>query len=146
MRLILILLLGAVVSCGPMNTPPKDGSNPGVNNITADGNLKSTKAGGFYPLIGLAGGTQRPILGENKYSLRFVCAQDLHQPSTDTKVTFSYWMPEMPSMGKFTETATLQPDGSYLTTLFFSMAGKWEITVRIEEKSGTDEYVFNASI
>ncbi|MBI2608768.1 MAG: FixH family protein [Deltaproteobacteria bacterium] len=88
----------------------------------------------------------KPILGDNEITMRFVYANTLVSLSDKAKITVIYSMPEMPQMGEEKENATLQSDGTFLTTLFFSMAGRWHIILKIEDDSVQDEYAFEITL
>ncbi len=88
----------------------------------------------------------QPVLGDNEVTMRFVYANTLLSLSNKAKTTVVYSMPEMPQMGEVEENATLQPDGTFLATLFFSMAGRWHIVLKIEDGSVQDEYAFEIDL
>ena len=73
-------------------------------------------------------------------------ALDLKAPSGAAKISVSYWMPDMPDMGRSEEVALLQNDHSFSTTLFFSMSGRRQITLKITDGDDSDEYTFDLSV
>lgn len=157
---LMMAILGALAlfcsSCGPMNGDKKSDSGTGVGEASQRaagiGATQLSRASKFYVYAGLSGGSSgvstasRAQLGDNAYTFRFAHAQDLSPPSSDATVNVSYFMPSMPSMGTSDAAATRQPDGSFAATLFFSMAGKWQVMVKFQDGSAQDEYVFEASL
>jgi len=141
-----LLILSAMtilfVGCGPMNTQPKNSEAP----VTQQGDLsKPTTKNQFFVYLSLKNGGAT-ALGDNEYTARFVFSKDLKNLSENAKVTFTSYMPAMPDMGKTDVQATRQADGSYSATLFYSMGGRWETTVKIEDNEFNDEYVFSAAL
>ena len=139
-----------LTSCGPMNNAPKQdvGNNPPAKLI---GNTNISKNSQFYVsalLIGVPGTAAPKVaqLGDNSYRVRFVHSEDLQPPATNAKVTFVYWMPDMPDMGTTTEPGVRGDDGSYTAKLFFGMAGKWQVTVTMEDGSVKDQHVFETQL
>ena len=136
--LVLILVIGVAFSCGPMNKPPSSveksvlgsvGSNNSKNNLFSILTKNSAPA----------------EMGDNTFFIRCFHASDLKSTASESKISVSYWMPSMPEMGKDEVQATQLPDGRHEATLLFSMAGTWEITLKITEDSLQDEYVFEVS-
>lgn len=130
-------------ACGPMNTEKKTDAGPANSEQSLKG-IASTQNNVFYVHMTQQGASTAasPDVGDNAYLVRIVHASDLSGLSDQAKVTISYWMPDMPAMGKSDATATRQADGSYAVTLFFSMAGRWQITVTMQDGSTQDNYVF----
>ena len=133
-----------LMSCGPMNAPPKnspDGSL-GVTQIS-----KNSQFMVHVSLNSTSGeSTSSPSLGENNYLFHLVYARNFSACSSDARLSVTYWMPEMLEMGKSEEAITLQPDGSYTTTLFFSMSGRWQVTISIKDNNVEDEYTFETDV
>ena len=130
------------IGCGPMNTQPK---NTKIQTNQSSESSKLSKNNQFYTYLVKTNGSAA-ALGDNEYSSRLVYSKDLKNLSPNAKVTFSYSMPAMPDMGKFEAPGILQIDGSYKVTLFYSMAGDWEIILKIEDNATQDEYQFDVTL
>lgn len=146
--LILVSLSAAVVSsCGPVNREKKSDSTGGLPSASF-GSVNSSKNNAYLVYSTLQASATPgatgdvPQVGDNAFLIRCVHATDLRGPSDQAKVSVTYWMPDMPAMGKSEAAATRQADGTYAVTLFFSMAGKWQMTVNLQDGSDQDEYVF----
>ena len=117
--------------CGPVNSKPESTNNTSNNSskgtelpVSDSGDVRFTKNRAFYIFVApKAGKNSKKEMGDNDYIFRIAQAKDLASLSSDASVTISYWMPEMPAMGKSDATATRQSDGSFLATLFISMQG-----------------------
>lgn len=144
---ILVFILSA---CGPMNKEKPAASDSGGGDTQATPQalkgVKATKENLFLVYLAPQKTEAKPEVGDNVYSIRIVNVSDLKVVSDQAKLTISYWMPEMPAMGKSDATATRQEDGTYAITLFFSMAGKWEMTLTIQDESKKDDYVFETTL
>lgn len=130
-----------------MNKAPEP--NLGLNNLSpgAAGNVNLSKNNLFYAFVAPASSSNSSTpalagLGENIYLFRFVSTQDLQLPSPQAKVSIVYRMPDMPQMGEERADAARQADGSFSATLFFSMLGKWQIQIKIQDGMKQDEYNF----
>jgi len=154
-RIILILgfIIGGAASftgCGPVNGEKKisassSGPSPSLRTVSSSKN----EAFLVYSTLQTASGQGTaavPQVGDNVFLLRCVHARDLRGVSEQAKVTVTYWMPDMPAMGKSEATATRQAEGTYAVTLFFSMAGKWQMIVSLQDGDSKDEYVFETTI
>ena len=136
--LVLILVIGVAFSCGPMNKPPSSVEKSVLGSVGSN-NSKNN-------LFSIITKNSAPIdFGENTFFIRCFHASDLQSAAPESKIKISYWMPAMPEMGKEEVEATRLPDGRFQATLFFSMAGTWEITLNVTEDSLQDEYVFEVS-
>jgi len=135
----LIFISGVLISsCGPMNKLPSSDEKPVLGSIGA-----TTSKNNLFSV--LTKNSAALDMGDNTFFIRCFRTSDLTSVSSDSKINVSYWMPSMPEMGKDEVEATLLPDGRFQATLFFSMAGTWEITLKITEGSLQDEYVFEVS-
>lgn len=132
-------ILSVIISCGPMNKKPENLSRSPSSFGTGESTNLSKNAK-FYIYTSLS--TSMPLLGDNFVKIRSVYANTLESLSDKASITVIYRMPEMPQMGDSEEKTTLQSDGSFLTTLFLSMAGRWQIILKIEDGSLQDEYIF----
>ncbi len=145
---ILISAILTVGSCGPMN---KVGESSEKRVVGTVGSSSSSKNNLFYvftsPIDPSSLAYTSPKRGDNLYLIRFVHAPDLHTPSSNAQVShITYWMPAMPEMGKEETQGVRQEDGSFRATLFFSMRGRWEVTLKIKDGEIEDEYVFETEI
>ncbi len=136
------ILVLAFTGCGPMNTQPK--SIGAQSNQTAEAS-KLSKNSLFYAYLSQTNGNSA-ALGDNEYSTRLVYSKNLSNLSQNAKVTFSYSMPAMPDMGKSEAQGIRQSDGSYIATLFYSMSGRWEVILKIEDNEIQDEYQFDVAL
>ncbi len=141
---ILLCSLFAFSACGPMNTEKKTDSNVENSGKTLKG-IASSQNNTFYLHAALQG-VATPEVGDNIYSIRAVHAGDLSSLSNQAKVSASYWMPDMPAMGKSDAVAAREADGSFAITLFYSMAGRWEVTVTVQDGDKQDNYVFETTL
>ncbi len=143
-----IFLIG-LVGCGPMNgTPPQNSS---TRNAPSSGNTVSQSSKESHFLVFISNKIQNSFivpqtqLGDNEYVLRIAHA-DLRPLSPEAQVTLTYEMPDMPQMGQETVSATHESDGTFKATLFFSMSGLWEISLKIKDQWIEDTYVFTESV
>lgn len=136
-----------LTACGPMNKekPAASGGNDQATPQALKG-VNATSKSLFYIHTAPQKKDAPLEVGDNVYALRVVNADDLSGISDKSKLTISYWMPEMPAMGKTDAEATRQEDGTYNVTLFFSMAGKWQMTLTIQDESKKDDYVFETKL
>lgn len=141
------LLVCFLAACGPMNKAPEGLSNPSSGPLNPSGATQITQKSLFvvHVVNETAKSSKSIPPGENIYSVRGAKA-DLSALLSAAKVSFVYWMPEMPDMGKFDEVGQKQADGSYKGSLIFSMRGHWEVNVKIEDGANQDLYVFNVYI
>ncbi len=147
------VFLGLLLGCGPMNSPKKinsDDQNKKKSSPTASGATRVSKNNQFYvyatpvnPSASNIPSSTRLEIGENTYLFRFSHCEDLKNPSDQATLKITYWMPEMPDMGKSDGVAVRQTDGSYTSTLFFGMPGHWEITLKMQDGNIQDDYVFD---
>ena len=141
------MLITLLTACGPMNTERISDAELGHTEKISK-NVMSTQNNIFLVYMTPQGqGTSAGLeVGDNTYAIHGVRAADLSSLSDQAKITISYWMPDMPTMGKSDATAIRQNDGSYDVTLFYSMAGKWEITITIQDGTKQDNYVFETNL
>ncbi len=149
-------ILGAALvisSCGPMNGQKKSGgatAGDSVSGPTAGtGATRLSTESRFYVYAGLSSSTSdaaTPVLGDNTYVMRIAHSSDLHPPSSDAVVRVTYGMPDMPAMGTSEVAAARQSDGSFSVTLFYAMAGRWRVTVSLQDADSQDEYVFETTL
>jgi hypothetical protein len=142
----------ALTDCGPVNSEQKT-SNP--NNLLLPVSAGATQVSQkkyFYVYVTRKNSENRTPnsssrsskieVGDNEYLIRFAHCEDLQAPSNNATIDVTYWMPDMPDMGKSEVASIQQSDGSFLVTLFFSMPGRWEMTLKIKNGSIQDAYVF----
>jgi len=132
-------------ACGQMNKEKPPVTGGGENTQATPQPIKgvnATKNNLFLVYVALQKSETKPVVGDNIYNIRVQNVSDLGPISERGKLTVSYWMPEMPGMGKFDALTTRNQDGTYAVTLFFSMAGKWEVTITIQDEIKKDDYVF----
>ena len=143
----LIIGFAGLSACGPMNTKKEDtqGQTATLKGVNASKNGSFLVYSGVQPAAGPAK-TGSPQVGDNVFVFRSVRASDLTALSDQAKITVTYWMPDMPDMGKEDAAGARQPDGTFQAALFFGMAGRWEMTVKLEDGALRDEYVFEAKI
>ena len=140
-QLVLAMSLSSLlISCGNINEEPL----PGEGDQTTQ-NSKITKNNEFYVYFASVNNA-KPELGDNAYVARFVRAKDLKPLSADAKVTFTCEMPQMPEMGTTEVAGQRQADGSYNVSLFYSMGGRWQITIKIEDGASTDVYTHEVAL
>lgn len=144
--------IAILASCGPVNTEPKPSNLNDSSGPVASGATKISKGSHFYVYTARKGSgnllsnSSDGEVGDNEYVVRFAHCEDLQFPSNDATINVTYWMPDMPDMGKSEAAGIRQPDGSFLITLFYSMPGRWEITLKIKNGSMQDEHVFETKI
>ena len=141
------MLITLLTACGPMNSEKATNADfPHTEKISK--NAMSTQNNLFLVHMIPQGqnSTAGLEVGDNNYLIHGVRADNLSSLSDQAKITISYWMPDMPTMGKSDAVAIRQNDGSYEVTLFYSMTGKWEITVTIQDGSKQDNYVFETNL
>jgi len=136
--LVLISVVWITLSCGPMNKLPSSDEKSVLSSV--GGSLSKNNL--FSVLTKNSTPTE---MGDNTFFIRCFHASDLKSTASESKISVSYWMPSMPEMGKDEVQATQLLDGRHEATLFFSMEGTWEITLKITEDSLQDEYVFEVS-
>lgn len=136
---LIFSIISCGISCGPMNKKPENLNNTPLSFGTGE-NTNLSKNAKFYIYTSLS--TSAPVLGDNIVKIRSVYANTLEALSDKASITVTYRMPEMPKMGDSQDKATLQSDGSFLVTLFLSMAGRWQIIFKIEDGPIQDEYIF----
>ncbi|MGK5086969.1 FixH family protein [Bdellovibrionota bacterium FG-2] len=148
----IVTLIGIGMGCGPMNQEKKtDSSNPviGIQDSTSQSKI-SSKNNTFLVYTSLqssnGSATTSAEVGDNVYLIRCVHADNLSGVSEQMKIDVTYEMPEMPDMGTDTAAAIRQSDGTYLVSLFFGMSGLWHMTVKLQDGSSQDEYVFETKI
>ena len=143
----IVLILMFLSACGPMNKekPAASGGNDQVTPQALKG-VNATTNNLFLVYTAPQKKDAPAEVGDNIYNLRVLHANDLSGVTDKSKLTVSYWMPEMPAMGKADAEATRQEDGTYNVTLFFSMAGKWQMTLTIQDESKKDDYVFETKL
>lgn len=154
----ILAILGAallVSSCGPMNGQKKSGGGTAGDSVSnpaaGTGATRLSTESRFYVYAGLSGSNSdaaaaAPALGDNTYVMRIAHSNDLHPPSNDAVVRVTYGMPDMPAMGTSEALAARQSDGSFSATLFYSMAGRWRVTVSLRDADSQDEYVFETTL
>ncbi len=135
-----IVLISTLLSCGPMNKKADDFSQA----LASFGNGGNSKDNKFYVVTSFS--DTKPVWGDNDIVMRFVYSSTLLPLSNQAKVSIVYHMPKMPGMGTETETADLNPNGTYTATLFFSMRGWWEVTLKIDDGGMHDELVLQINI
>lgn len=82
-----------------------------------------------------------PVVGENNVSI--TVKDTAGRAITDAKVKVDYSMPPMPGMPPMNYKAVAaQSGGEYRTTLGLSMAGSWNITVKISRDGKTSRMKF----
>lgn len=129
-----------VMACGPMNRLPSTASmEPSLNSSQG---VQPSKNQAFYVFVSSVGSL---ALGENQYFIRFV-HRDLRPPSSLAKIKITYWMSDMPEMGKVEDMALVQPDGSYMAVVSYAMPGRWEVELKLEDGTLQDEFVFNVQV
>jgi len=92
---------------------------------------------------------ETPEVGDNELRFRLSSAKDSKPLGPEATVEVEVFMPEMGTMPRMSMTATaeLQEDGSYLAELEISMAGSWEVPVRIKKQGKTvAEFPFSVTI
>lgn len=145
-----VLWVFILSSCGPMNKEkPAISNNGGGDTQATPQSLKgvnATKQNLFLVYLAQQKSDAKPEVGDNVYSIRIVNVSNLQSVSDQAKLAISYWMPEMPAMGKTDVNAIKQEDGTYEATLFFSMLGKWQMTLTIQDESKKDDYVFETTL
>ncbi len=145
MRLYLTFMLGLLLgisSCGPMNDPPTANPNDVSRLLSENSPAQISQKNQFLIFVS---GPSKKQLRDNPYFIRLVYA-DLRSLSSEAKLTIHYWMPDMLGMGKSQAVASRKADGSFTSTLSFSMEGIWEISIHIQDGSIEDEYIFQESI
>lgn len=150
LRCPFVLVLGLLGACGPMNKVKTTayGSNESPSTLAGMSSVHNT----FYvhtslqPTEESTSATPVAQLGDNTYVMRVVRAADLAPLTAAAKVRLSYFMPDMPAMGTSDAIATLQADGSYVFTLFYSMSGLWRSTLTIEDGNLQDDFSFETSL
>jgi len=135
-----LLLVTLFLACGPMNEKPKD--TPNKLNDFSGAVVTQNKLFYFYASNTSAA---TPQVGDNSYLFRLVSTKDLQPLTSQSKIAITYWMPDMPDMGKTDIVASQQEDKSYKATLFFSTSGRWEITVKVQDTNVEDAYVFEVN-
>ena len=143
------LALGLLTACGPMNKAPENSSN-GSSGPVNPGEMTELTQQSLFLFHAVSASTTKsvktPGLGENIYTVEVFCRNPMRLLSAAAKVTFIYWMPEMPDMGKIEEPGKRQTDGSFQAAIVYSMRGHWEMTIKIEDDAKQDRYVFNLDI
>lgn len=124
------------ISCGAINSPP------GPQQSTGDRLGQKTSKNDLFLVHLYINENRTPILGDNAYQARIVSAGTLEPLPSSAKVTFVIQMPEMPSMGEEQIVAVRTPNGTYEASLFYGMAGRWQITLLIEDGTLKDNYDF----
>lgn len=82
-----------------------------------------------------------PVVGDNTVSI--TVKDTAGRPVTDANVLVDYSMPPMPGMPPMNYKANaLQQGGEYKTTLGLSMAGSWNVTVKISREGKTSRMKF----
>ncbi len=151
-RAIVIVPLAAILlsACGPMNGERKAGPATGTSGSSLNSvNISKNRAFFVYSTLQSSTGpsaSDAPQVGNNVFLLRCVHATDLRSPSEQATLRVTYWMPDHPAMGTSDAVASRQTDGTYRVTLFFSMPGRWQMTVGLTDGSTQDEYVFEATL
>lgn len=142
-----LISLILVTACGPMNSEKISNAELGHTEKISK-NVMNTQNNVFLVYMSPQGQNPPASLevGDNTYLIHGVHAADLSNFSDQAKITISYWMPDMPTMGKSDATAIRQNDGSYEVTLFYSMSGRWEITLTIQDENKQDNYVFETKL
>lgn len=152
--LVILAVALAMASCGPMNGQKKSGDatagDSASNPAAATGATRLSTESRFYVYAALSSATgaatpATPALGDNTYVVRIAHSSDLHPLSNDAVVRLTYEMPDMPAMGTSEATVARQPDGSFSATLFYSMSGRWRVTVKLQDAGSQDEYVFETT-
>ena len=138
LTLVSIVLVWAASGCGPMNKLSSSDEKPLLGSVGA-----TTSKNNLFSI--LTKNSAPAEMGDNTFFIRCFHASDLKSTASESKISVSYWMPSMPEMGKDEVQATQLLDGRHEATLFFSMEGTWEITLKITEDSLQDEYVFEVS-
>lgn len=133
-----------MTSCGPMNKNPQNFVSNSSPSLGAGDNTNLSKDTKFYIHTSLS--TSTPVLGDNHVQIRSVYANTLEPLSDKAKMSVVYRMPEMPQMGDSQDKAMLQSDGSFLITLFLSMAGRWQIIFKVEDGPIQDEYIYEVNL
>ncbi|HBQ21370.1 MAG: hypothetical protein A2Z91_06580 [Deltaproteobacteria bacterium GWA2_38_16] len=141
-RILSFILFLSFMGCGPMNKKPEDSSANSPSSLGSSGLTRFSKDNQFLVYVESA---SKPTWGENIYRFRFKYSKNLAKTSAQT-ITVQYDMPTMPSMGTSEEIATYNPeDDFFTTTLFFTMSGRWQITLKLEDGALQDEYTFEIS-
>ncbi len=146
---ILALFLFLIWGCGPMNSKPQTNlDSSGLPSAPlSTGSTRISKNNHFYVYAALSSsGASSLDVGENTYLIRFAHCEDLQNPSSQAMLSVTYGMPEMPEMPYEEVIATRQENGSYAAILFFSMTGRWEVTLKIQDGSTRDEYAFEVKL
>lgn len=149
-----IFLSAASLSCGPMNRAKKGESTSGT--ATSLQGVNSSKQNLFLVYAALksvspAGEShstisRSPELGDNLFLIRFVHTADLRSVSDKAQLSVTYGMPDMPAMGTDVVTATREADGTFKVTLFFSMSGRWQMMINLQDGDAKDEYSFETDV
>lgn len=143
MRDVLIVLSILLTSCGPVNK--KENVKQQDYSGSINKNIYISKKEIFYVYKELQY-VKEPELGDNTYLFRVINASDLTTLTEHAKIKVMYWMPTMPAMPGGEDFAILNEDGTYQVNIEFSMNGRWEINVTIEDGDKRDLSVFDINM
>lgn len=103
-----------------------------------------TKKAGDYTVT-VAFEKNPPVTGKNRISITLKDPAGLEV--TDARVVLEYSMPPMPGMPAMNYRAEAKSSGgNYAATADFSMAGPWNLSVRIERAGKTSQAKFNVDV
>ena len=145
-----------LTQCSPMNeAPPKEalldsGGGNGASKTVSLGGAQLTKNNRFIAYVSAVDAALstvlKPTVGDTPYLIRFVASGDLRPPTADSRVSVTYWMPDMPDMGKTDAVATRKDDGSFQTSVFFGMPGRWQLDIKFKNDTTEDDQTIEVKI